>query len=305
MGSSVSAVLRQRGFQVRELGRNPVRPEGRSLDLLANPEDARWGTALAGCSAVVHCAAHVHRSNETASEARLFDAVNVQGTDKLVRAARTAGVGRFVFVSSSAVYGLTGEAPGREDAALSPITHYGRSKVAAEEIIRRSGLEWVIARPATIFGHGDRANFRRLAQALRRGWFVVPGAGEARKSVLPIGLAGDLLARLAVEPVPAETVVNLALPEAPTLRQLCDAFSAELGWPRARSVPRPLLTLAARVGGVVARVAGRAPLTTAILGKLTASTTVDVSAQVRLLPRKQWPEFADALHDCADFYAAA
>ena len=305
VGCSVATALRQRGFRVRELARTPAGPDGAPLDLLAPLADGRWSAALAGCAAVVHCAAHVHRPDETAEEIRLFEAVNVEGTAKLVRAAQAAGIERFVLVSSSVVYGASTGVAAQEGAAPAPMSAYGRSKVQAEELVRGSALAWVIARPATIFGGGDRANFRRLAHALRRGRFVVPGAGEARKSVLPVDLAGALLARLAVEPIPAGTVVNLALPEAPTLRQICDGFSRELDWPRARSVPRWLLSLAAKAGDGLAGVGGRAPLTTTTLGKLTASTVVDVTTQLRLLPRENWPDFAGALRECADSYATA
>ncbi len=304
VGRSVCAALRRRGLQVRELVRVPSGSAEVAFDLLAPMEDPRWVSALAGSHTVIHCAAHVHRPQETADDIRLFEAVNVEGTAKLVRAAREAGVGRFVLVSSSAVYGRREEAA-REELPLAPLSHYGRSKVAAERVVRHSGLDWIIARPATIFGAGDPANFRRLAQALRRRRFLVPGAGEARKSVLPVALSGELLVQLALEPVPSRTVVNLALPQAPTLRAICDGFCSQLGLPRARSVPSWILALAAKAGDGVAAVAGRAPLTTATLAKLTESTVLDVTTQLRLLPRETWPDFSGALRECADWYAHA
>lgn len=302
VGRAVVADLVRRGLPVRALGRSGA--EG-TFDLAAPAGDPQWERALQGSESVVHAAAHVHRPNETPDEVRLFHEVNVEGTRKLLAAAERVGVRRFVFVSSIAVYGATPGAMPDECAPLAPASHYGRSKMEAEELVRASKLDWVIVRPATIFGAGDRANFARLAQALRRGRFIVPGRGAARKSVLPVTLAGELIADAVARPWPARTTWNLALPVAPTLREICDAFSAQHGWPVARSVPLGLLRVGARVGDVCAAVAGRAPLTTTTLAKLTTDTVVDTRALVAMLGRPHWPSFAEALRESSDHYASA
>jgi UDP-glucose 4-epimerase len=251
---------------------------------------------------VIHAAAHVHRPIESPAESALFEAINVQGTAKLLAAAKRAGSKRFVFVSSIAVYGTSARAVPTESAVLAPKSAYGRSKQAAEDLVRASGLNWVIVRPATIFGAGDRANFQRLAQALRRGRFIVPGAGEARKSVLPVALAGELIVEIAMRPILSGSVMNLALPEAPSLREVCDGFSAACGWPRARSVPLGLLRAAARGGDGLERLGFHFPLTTSTVSKLTTDTQVDTTVMRTLLPRAQWPSFAESLAACADSY---
>jgi nucleoside-diphosphate-sugar epimerase len=58
--------------------------------------------------------------------------VNLDGTLNLARAAKQAGVERFLFASSCSLYGAAGSAAVAEDAELFPVTPYGESKVAAE-----------------------------------------------------------------------------------------------------------------------------------------------------------------------------
>jgi nucleoside-diphosphate-sugar epimerase len=58
--------------------------------------------------------------------------VNAHGAVHLGRAAKAAGVERYIFASSCSLYGLAGDAPVNEDAAFNPVTPYGESKVMAE-----------------------------------------------------------------------------------------------------------------------------------------------------------------------------
>jgi NADH dehydrogenase len=101
-------------------------------------DPATYEDALKGCEAVVHLAASTGR----ASAAEHFR-VNAEGTDALVRACRTAGVAQLLFVSSIAVTfpDLRGY-------------HYAQSKKKAEEIVRASGLRYLIVRPTMILGSG-------------------------------------------------------------------------------------------------------------------------------------------------------
>ena len=221
VGARVCVALAAEGHAVRRLVRRSRADGEMALDLAGEGSEASWTEALRGCATVIHCAAHVHRPNETPAERELFMRVNVTGTGRLLAAARAAGVSRFVFVSSVAVYdwsGPDGETRG-EGAPLAPATAYGQSKYEGERLVQAWPGDWCIARLATIYGDGDRANFARLAAALKRGRFLLPGDGGARKSVLPVDLAGVLLARLA-RPEGGTGIFNLALPIAPTLAEI-------------------------------------------------------------------------------------
>jgi nucleoside-diphosphate-sugar epimerase len=108
----------------------------------------------------VHLAAVTH----SRSPAR-YEAVNVDGTKHLVDAARSAGVERFLFVSSRAISPDGGA--------------YSRSKQRAEEVVRASGLRWTIVRLPEVYGTGGAEGVdRMIAQALRGGRIPVLGRGD-------------------------------------------------------------------------------------------------------------------------------
>jgi nucleoside-diphosphate-sugar epimerase len=279
-------------------------PDGLKLDLTAAESGPRWREALFGCTAVIHCAAHVHRPIETEAEKELFGLVNVAGTAKLLAAALQAGVSRFVLVSSAAVYDWSKEGPMNEDAALRPVTAYAKSKLEAESLVRSSTLDWRIGRLATVFGRGDTANFRRLALALKARRFVIPGQGNSCKSVLSASQAGELLGRLATQQEGSRIVLNLASPLAPSLREICTAFSRRCGFANAPMAPLWLLRGGAFLGDGLRVLGVPAPLDTNLLAKLTTPTVLDVSAMLQMFPDITWTEFEETLEPAADYYAA-
>ena len=89
-----------------------------------------------GIEAILHCAARSLVGESIADPARYYRA-NVVGGVALLEAARAAGVGRFVFSSTAAVYGVPETTPIDEDAPLRPINPYGESKRTFE-----SALDW-------------------------------------------------------------------------------------------------------------------------------------------------------------------
>lgn len=120
---------------------------------VADPETARL--AVAGMDYVLHQAAipSVQRSIE---DPLATDRANVRGTLCMLMAAREAGVKRFVFASSSSVYGESRELPKREDMPAVPLSPYGVSKLAGEAYCRAFhrvyGLPTVALRYFNVFG---------------------------------------------------------------------------------------------------------------------------------------------------------
>lgn len=113
-----------------------------------------WQAAVAGADYVIHCAARAAFGSGPAEAA-----VNVEGTRHLLEAAQRAGrPPRFVFVSTiGAVDRRPGdrcEAPLDDNTFPCPTSAYGRSKLQAEQLVRRSGLPFCIVRPAMVVG-GD------------------------------------------------------------------------------------------------------------------------------------------------------
>src|SRR5215469_2817470 len=97
------------------------------------PRDMRDAEAgqLTGYEAVVCLAALSNDPLGDLNPAATYS-VNLEGTLRLARAAKQAGVGRFVFASSCSLYGAAGSGAVSEDAELFPVTPYGKAKVVAE-----------------------------------------------------------------------------------------------------------------------------------------------------------------------------
>jgi UDP-glucose 4-epimerase len=106
--------------------------------------------AVEGVSAVIHLAALFR----TADEDGIWR-VNLEGTRNLITAVRNhAPEARFMMASTSNVY-VNGAHPGREDDDVVPTLAYPASKVAAENELRKSGLNWSILRLPFVYGEGD------------------------------------------------------------------------------------------------------------------------------------------------------
>ena len=110
---------------------------------------------------------------------------NVLATQRLLEAARGAGVARFIYASSSSVYGETGELPMRETNRPQPLSPYGVTKLAAEHLCQlyhaNFRLPTVSLRYFTVYGPRQRPDmaFHRFIGALLRGEALpVYGNGE-------------------------------------------------------------------------------------------------------------------------------
>lgn len=110
---------------------------------------------------------------------------NVLATQRLLEAARAYGVARFIYASSSSVYGDTDELPMRETSRPQPLSPYGVTKLAAEHLCQlyhaNFGLPTISLRYFTVYGPRQRPDmaFHRFIRALLRGEALpVYGNGE-------------------------------------------------------------------------------------------------------------------------------
>jgi nucleoside-diphosphate-sugar epimerase len=137
-------------------------------DLSALPAEAGLRTArdirnakpsqLAGYDAVVCLAALSNDPLGDLNRETTFS-VNLEGTLNLARAAKQAGVERFLFASSCSLYGAAGSAAVAEDAELFPVTPYGETKVLAERelsLLADDNFSPTYLRNATAYGASPR-----------------------------------------------------------------------------------------------------------------------------------------------------
>jgi nucleoside-diphosphate-sugar epimerase len=137
-----------------DLGRPPER-----LDP-CGPRDIRDASPdeLAGYDAVICLAALSNDPLGDLNPSATYS-VNLEGTLQLARAAKQAGVARFLFASSCSLYGAAGSTAVAEDADLFPITAYGKAKVAAERelsLLADDRFSPTYLRNATAYGASPR-----------------------------------------------------------------------------------------------------------------------------------------------------
>ncbi len=164
VGAAVTRALGVAGWQVRALARrggDRSNLENLPIDIaegdLADPDSLE--RALENCGALFHVAADYRLG--VRDPASLYH-TNVDGTRRILTAARAAGVERVVYTSSVATIGIPADgSPGNETTSVSlgdMVGHYKRSKYLAEEVARdaaRSGMSVVIVNPSTPVGPGD------------------------------------------------------------------------------------------------------------------------------------------------------
>ncbi|MDH5747813.1 MAG: NAD-dependent epimerase/dehydratase family protein, partial [Rhodospirillales bacterium] len=161
--------------------------------------DTDWSVALAGADAVVHLAARVHVMRERGSASdTLHQRINVDGTRRLAEAAVSAGVKRFVFLSTVKVNGeKTCAVPFTERDLPAPQGSYGKSKWQAEQILTdlaaRTGLEVVILRSPLVYGEGVKGNFLSLLRLAVVGLPLPLGHIDNRRSIIYLGNLLDII----------------------------------------------------------------------------------------------------------------
>lgn len=238
--SAVDHLLRA-GHTVRLLSRHA----DRDVKQWASGVEARPGDvssdegvrgAAEGCGAVLHVAGIVAESPPEVT----FQAVNVEGTRRLVREAARAGVPRFVYVSSlGAERGESG---------------YHRSKKEAEDVVRAEfPRDWLVVRPGNVYGPGDEVV--SLLLKMVRTLPAVPLVGRGDQPFQPVWVEdlGQALARSVEEGVPARRTLDLAGPETTTMADLLDRLERVTD---RHPVRVPVPELLARAGTGVAELLG-------------------------------------------------
>lgn len=188
VGSHLVSALLARGDEVVCLVRDPTKAERVFADgpkphvVSGNLEDE---PALEAGAAKADLVFHVAGLIAAVSRDEFFRA-NTEGTRRVAQAAAKAApnLRRFVYVSSQAASG-----PSRRGQALTeiaipkPVTEYGRSKLAAEEVLRHFRIPWTVVRPPVVYGPRD-TEMLRMFRTVRLGVAPVFGDGKQELSVI-------------------------------------------------------------------------------------------------------------------------
>ena len=179
VGKAVSISAARQGVELRALTRREQMPLPGVTWIEGSLSDpASLERLVEGVDSVIHVAGLTNTPDP-----REFDEANVQGTIRLIDAARVKGVSRFVFTSS-----LSAREPS--------LSLYGMSKAKAEGYVETSGLDWTIVRPPGVYGPRD-VDYFDMFRAARYG--VVPVPPKGRSSLIYVSDLADCLLELAPE----------------------------------------------------------------------------------------------------------
>ncbi len=145
---------------------------------------------LPGCDAVIHLACI---SNDPSFELNpdLGRSINYDAFFDLLDVAKDSGVSRFIFASSSSVYGIKSDPDVSEELPLEPLTDYSKYKALCEDVLLKAqapGFTTVVVRPATVCGYSPRLRLDLTVNiltnfAVNKGQIVVFGGAQKRPNI--------------------------------------------------------------------------------------------------------------------------
>lgn len=256
-GDEVACLVRtpEKAAKLTELGCEPVAGD------LSDGEALRKG--MEGCDGLVHAAAMYEVGIPAKQHPAMYEA-NVHGSETVLEAARDAGVGKVVYVSTVGTFGNTHgkvvdesyENPGKDFTS-----YYEETKLEGQRVAERmmaEGLPCVIVQPGGVYGPGDTSQVADLLEEFFAGKLPLlpfPELGICLTHVEDI--AGGILLALD-EAKPGETYV-LSGP-ATTMREAIETV-ARLSGRKApkRALPTPLMKAMIPIGPLVGKLMGQPP----------------------------------------------
>jgi nucleoside-diphosphate-sugar epimerase len=209
----------------------------------------------------------VHAAGATrAPTHQRLHAANVELTKRTLDAARNSHAGRFVYISSQAAVGPapSRDAPVDETTPPAPVEEYGRTKLAAERVVRDStGIPTTIVRPAAVYGPHDR-DFLALFRLAARGVAIHPGNRNQWISIIHVADLVDGVFRAATDTRAVGRTFFLANDEPVQWGELFRGVAACAGRTLAidLEIPEALVDAGASLGALASRLTGHAALLT-------------------------------------------
>ena len=254
VGSSLVPMLLDYGYQVTVLDtfwygkdvfgehnshENLTRIEGD----LRNDEDIK--AALMGCDAVIHLACI---SNDPSFDLQpdLGRSINFDCFEPLVKISKTMGVKRFVYASSSSVYGVKDTPNVIETDSLEPLTDYSIFKAKCEKILeeyRGDGFVTTTIRPATVCGYSTRQRLDVVVNILtnlayNKGEITVFGGDQLRPNIHIVDMCRIYLLVLASEDKKIDGEIFNAGYENHSVKQLANMVREVIG-PEVKILTQP------------------------------------------------------------------
>lgn len=201
---------------------------------LRDPETVR--DALTGCDAVIHLACI---SNDPSFELDpdLGRSINFDAFRPLVKMSKDAGVSRFIYASSSSVYGVKNVPTVTEEMTLEPLTDYSKFKAMCEDVLREEqerGFVATTVRPATVCGYAPRQRLDVIVNiltnhAVNNGAIRVFGGTQKRPNVHVLDMVNSYLMLLRQPGEAIDQAIYNVGDENFTVNELAEIVRKEVG----------------------------------------------------------------------------
>jgi len=231
IGRALVPALLNAGYNVRAGLRRMPAPFAPPVEVAVHGNldtGVEWRPLMTGVDFIIHLAGIAHSGPGVA--AARYDLVNHLATAALAKAARAARVKRLVFVST--VRAQTGPRSDHiltEDDPPRPTDPYGRSKLAAEIALARSGVDFTVLRPVLVYGPGVEGNLCALAQLAALPVPLPFGSFANRRSVLSVHNLVAAIAHVLRHPASGGETYVVADPQPVSLPDIVTALRAGLG----------------------------------------------------------------------------
>ncbi|PWS28193.1 nucleoside-diphosphate-sugar epimerase [Pedobacter yonginense] len=224
------------------------------------------------CDVVVHLAGKAHDLKKTSNPEEYYD-VNFELTKKLYDAFLKSEARKFIFMSSVKASADSVQGILTEEDFPNPKTHYGKSKLMAEQYIQSQvlpeGKSYYILRPCMIHGPGNKGNLNLLYKFVQKGIPYPLAAFENTRSFLSVENLCFVIKSLLEKDIPSG-VYNVADDEALSTNEVVEILSDSLSkQPKLWKISSNLIRFAAKIGDFV-----KLPLNTERLNKLTENYIV-------------------------------
>ncbi len=241
---------------------------------------------------IVHLAARTHVLNDQSTNPyQTYAAINIDATKNLATQAISAGVKRFIFLSSVKVNGeQTNEKPFNELDIAKPEDNYGKTKHLAEEMLKEltqyTSMELVIIRPPLVYGHGVKANFDKLIRLCKISIPLPFGTISNQRSIIYIENLIDFIVSCVRHPLAANQTFLISDDDDVSTTQLIRSIRQVLG--------KPLLLIPVPQKWLVGILNLRGKKSLAI--RLCGNLQVDIGKAKLLLGWKPPYTFSEGIH---------
>ena len=240
---------------------------------------------------IIHLAGKAHDLKNTSQPTDYYDS-NYELTKQLYDAFLNSNAQKFIFISSVKAVADKVEEVLTEQIKPNPQTHYGKSKLMAEEYIKAQplpkGKSYYILRPCMIHGPGNKGNLNLLYQFVRRGIPYPLAAFENQRSFLSVENLCFVIKELLENDIPSG-VYQVADDKSLSTNELVEEIALSLGLkPKLWAIPKSWIVMMAKVGDLL-----KLPLNTERLQKLTENYVV-ANDKIKKALGKEFPISAKA-----------